>query len=549
MNESPANIAARARAQADAGDVATALSVLLLHRGNLKRVPPFYDILVGQLFLRDGNAAQGADYLLLARDALGDAMPLGARRDLAMALLESRRVETAGREFRALLTSTAAGPRPAWVSRPACLSAIEAFNNSATSALDTGPATPYRIVAQAEVLAESGDAAAGAALLHAHRENWESLPPGYDAARQRLSAASRDWQADIKRLSEIRDTCPGLASADLRLSLGAALFETGRIGEAGREFDQAAAMGAAIDRLEWKITIDLYRRRMGHGDGFDTSFSQDATLVDPEKRIVYVAIPKNACTELKANFVLNSCYSNDFRASRKSIHDYCGKLTSTSIPRDLIMRDEYFRFVVLRDPFRRLVSAYLNKIVRPRRNRQQYLRLPLLERTIRKAQQIVGIGYDPIRSITFEEFVNFLAQAEDTECNRHWMPQFRFSGTNLNIYHHVGVTERLSETIELLSERFAYVWELRIGSGLLGAASRFTRYSSSSELADPFKALPDELDRFEENIPEYTRFYSPKIRQIVAQRYATDVALHHQAGDVASRESRALAERSGKRAT
>lgn len=517
---------ARARALSEADDIEAALALLLAHRPGLKRVPPVFDMTLGRLLVRQGDPAAGAEYFLCAREAFGATMPSGARRDLAMALLESGRVESAGRELAALLDEMDAASRPAWAARAACLAAIEAFRHANGPELDTGPDSPCKILAKAELLAEAGDAASGAALLTAHRSAWPAVPPGYDAALARLSARSRDWPAEIARLTQVRDACRGRVAPGFWIEFGTALFEAGMIAEAGGALHQAVLENVPVQRLEHRIAIDMHRRQAGDMAGCDTAFPRSATLVNPESRLVYVAIPKNACTEVKAHFVLNSPFRDAFLATRSPIHDFCGTLAATAVPRETIMGSDYFRFTILRDPRRRLVSAYLNKIVRPRRNRLHYLRLPLLARTIRGAQEIAGLDYDPVRSITFDEFVRFLARADDTDCNVHWMPQYRFTGTDLSAFHHVGRVERLADTLDLLAERFGWIDEAALIADICSAGRRLTKYSDASTLAAPYQALPRELDEFESNVPPFTHFYTPELTRIVEQRFAQDVALY-----------------------
>jgi hypothetical protein len=478
--------------------------------------------------MQNGNVESAVKYMLQASSAFGDRMPSGARRDLAMALLERGLVEAAGRELTVLLKTSSPTTRPAWVNRASCISALEAFERASSLELDSGPPTPYRILAQADVLVERGRAIAAAELLRANRNTWPQVPQNYDAAFDRLMILSRDKDAEVVRLQAVRDEYQGKVPPSIRLALGTALFEAGDARQAGLELDLAVADGMAVDRLELQIAIDLHRRRL-QSSGYDTSFNREVTLIDVDKRLVYVAIPKNACTELKTNFVLNSGYRDSFLSSRLPIHDFCGKLVTDASFRKTFLEPNYFRFVVLRDPLRRLVSAYLNKIVRPQRNQRQYLSLPMLEHTIRSAQRLSGVTFDPVRSITFEEFVHFLATADDTECNRHWLPQFRFTGTDLTVYNHVGKVERLQETFDLLSERFHYVWEINVNSNLMGSKRRFTNYSSSVQLPEPHKVLPRDLDLFENNVPLHSMFYTPALIGIVRERFSIDFQLYESA--------------------
>ncbi len=78
---------------------------------------------------------------------------------------------------------------------------------------------------------------------------------------------------------------------------------------------------------------------------------------------VYCSIPKNACTLLRS-FTMEYSGDNQFRAEKDNIHSYLQKNKTAIRLSDMSVLEEYFKFVVFRDPFKRLVSGYLDKIVR-----------------------------------------------------------------------------------------------------------------------------------------------------------------------------------------
>ena len=483
------------------------------------------DLRQGSRLQRQADLAVDGDDLETAMKAACGRLPPRVRRQLAMTLLERGRVEAAGREFSRLLAEVPSN-HPAWATRADCRAAIVAFEHAPGPEMDAGPPTPHRVLAQAEALAEAGNAADGATLLAAHRADWGDVPPAYIAALQRLRAAGELPEAKLARLRAAHYACTGAVPASLSLALGTALLEAGHAEAAGEALDRAAAAGAAVDRLDFRVAIDLFRRKNGIPAGYETRFSRDATLVDTEKRLVYVPILKNACTQLKTSFVLNSRHRAEFLASRLPIHVFCANLMAALAPVETILAPDHFRFVVLRDPFRRLLSAYLDKVVRTWRNQHTYLRFNLLQETIAGAQRLAGVPYDPLRSISFEEFVHYLADADDTACNLHWLPQYRFAGRDLGIYHHVGKVERLADTHALLADRFGYRTETWPEVPRPSPRRHTTRYSPDARLAAPHLALPRELDAHEDSLPEPDRFYTPTLRQMVAKRFAEDVALY-----------------------
>lgn len=475
---------------------------------------------------RRGSGGAAADRMKRAHASsfAGSGMsPAEARRSLAEALLGSGQVEAAGRELSAL--RDAGGT----ISRRAHAAAVEAFRRRIGDDVDNGPPTPWRLLAQAEILAELKDRVAAPKLLAERRGEWNPVPAAYDAALCRLSLRCGDPEAAIAILTRARDDAAGAVPDVMRLSLAKALFNAGQLQAALHELSLTSDGGAAINRPDLRIALAHYRNELGKGEPADTSFPKALTLVDAEKKLVYLAVPKNACSFLKATFVMNSSHREAYLAGRGGIHQFCNKLTAAPLDRDAIRAADYFRFVVLREPMRRVLSAYLDKFVRKRQMNGRSLRVQQMVHTIRDAQALAGVPYDLERSISFEEFVRFLAIADDAAFNAHWMPQWRSVGTDLSVYSHVGKVERLKETLELLDARFGFVAEPLTKRHMPQVNRHDATFSETSALNNPHCALPGELDEYEDGLPMPDAFFPPHVRQLLQKRYAADVALYARA--------------------
>jgi len=514
----PSNVITRAKALADAGDAGAALLLLRERRGNWGRVPPAYDAMLGRLALLTDDPKAAVEYLTRARDSYRDKMPVEQRRDLGKALFQVGRIWAAGRELD-IVAQTGAN-----IGRPRYRAAIEAFANSTGAEPDSGRPTPFCVLAQAQALREEKGVDAAHALLVQRRGAWESVPAAYDAMLGRLSLRSGNWEAAVRFLTLARDNCQGDVPVHIRQQLGVALFALGYFAEAGCELDLAYAAGANVNRAELRIAINAWRRdNRDSAAPIDTTFAGDLTFVDPDKRLIYVSIPKNACTLLKSLYLLNGPHRMAYLSSRKTVHKFCNTIRPTLPDADSKTNGDHFRFVVLRDPLRRLLSAYLDKFVRKRANPDPYDWLQVL-RTIRDAQTVLGLRYDPVRSITFEEFVRHVAAAVDVRCDMHWMPQIHMVGNDLGIYDHVGTVERLEDTLDMLSSRFGYSTAESLARTM--PSPHNTRYSETAALNAPYGALPAELEEFTNGFPLSELFYTPELRQLVEQRYQADVALH-----------------------
>jgi hypothetical protein len=149
-------------------------------------------------------------------------------------------------------------------------------------------------------------------------------------------------------------------------------------------------------------------------------------------------------------------------------------------------------------------------------------------RAVREAQATLGLPEDPTRSITFEEFVRYVAVSPDERLDMHWMPQYLVTGTDLDIYDHVGTVEHLSETLDLLVNRFGFR-PAESDPSPRRLELRRTRYNPEADVSDAFRLLPRDLAAMADGFPPALQFYTPELEALVRKRYAEDVALHEAA--------------------
>lgn len=141
-------------------------------------------------------------------------------------------------------------------------------------------------------------------------------------------------------------------------------------------------------------------------------------LYDPARRLVCVAIPKNACTDLKHWFMSLVAPAKlaepGFRlhAYVRATHTLAGKPRAEA---ERVVRDS-FTLAFVREPVSRVVSAYVEKFVRPGPD-------ALFEPA---REVLAACGVDASRGITFREFVSFLERSQDEELESHWRPQENF---------------------------------------------------------------------------------------------------------------------------
>jgi len=95
-------------------------------------------------------------------------------------------------------------------------------------------------------------------------------------------------------------------------------------------------------------------------------FPESTYLIDESRSLVYLPIPKVACTSLKTWF-LQTAPGIEITPDPETwkVNLWLGEAGRRYLLSDLApLRDDgYFRFAFVRDPWSRLVSAFLNRIV------------------------------------------------------------------------------------------------------------------------------------------------------------------------------------------
>jgi hypothetical protein len=136
-------------------------------------------------------------------------------------------------------------------------------------------------------------------------------------------------------------------------------------------------------------------------------FAQAHALRIYRSNSIYSFIPKNACSTMRVSLAMaNGCLSN--KADFNWIH--CNNDTFVADLASLIQAD--YTFVILRCPFARLASAYLDKIVDT--TAVAWELHDAVQRTIEN------------EDMSFRVFVSSIAKAKVLRSNIHWRPQVDF---------------------------------------------------------------------------------------------------------------------------
>ena len=163
---------------------------------------------------------------------------------------------------------------------------------------------------------------------------------------------------------------------------------------------------------------------------------------------MYCSIPKTNCRTLKKLIRKREGFS-DWDDSSK-IHSNNG-LSFLSRDRSLnysinLLKDKnIFKFIVVRNPFARLISAYENKINSPTLDH----RLTFRRKLVQECPGILGDYKEDSESfISFSKFVRCITSVDDPKENEdHWRSQTSLCGLDYIEYNQVLAVESFSEDI------------------------------------------------------------------------------------------------------
>ena len=253
-------------------------------------------------------------------------------------------------------------------------------------------------------------------------------------------------------------------------------------------------------------------------------------LYSSEHCFIYCPIPKVACTSLKRWFLATLGDTNtDFPGG---VHSYARQRSSLStVPaRDARrMLRTYPRLAVVRNPWHRTASGFLDKFVREPLNVHNIRVIEEIHRRRGKSIELsrevlwptsktrVPLKIDPSipyhEGISFTEFVDYLFSSTDDELDVHWKPQTAFSGSRP-----FDIVIRLENLAEGLA---SFEQMLCIDHFPVPHLNRTTpnQTADASLLAD----VPAGQLRERHGDIEALQLYTPELIRMVGERFANDI--------------------------
>lgn len=206
-------------------------------------------------------------------------------------------------------------------------------------------------------------------------------------------------------------------------------------------------------------------------------------LISDPCGFVFVRIPKVANTSLRDVFMVTLKEQTKAHQHRMTLEELQARYP------------DYFKFAFVRNPWARVVSCYLSKI--------QGRDIEVLAELFARYEHLY-------HRMPFEEFVEWLCSKEgrDEEADPHWISQHRFVCLGVTpLMDYIGYYENLQQDFEAIRTRLK----------LPEVALPYHMHRSQVTCAD----IPEESG----DSDYFQRFYNPRTREMIAQRYAVDIEL------------------------
>jgi hypothetical protein len=184
---------------------------------------------------------------------------------------------------------------------------------------------------------------------------------------------------------------------------------------------------------------------MNYSDCLQTQQFAVNFCISLQNRYLYTPVPKVAHTTLK--FLLSQLEVKGLPVTLSDLHVhqllYSPFLHPYQLPDEMVESifesPEFFRFLFVRDPIDRIISAYLDKIVNidnPER--------PIIQQILGKREK---------ETITLVEFLSAIKSQTVREMNLHWKPQTAIALWPRIQYDFVGRLEQFSSDVEAVFKR------------------------------------------------------------------------------------------------
>lgn len=184
-------------------------------------------------------------------------------------------------------------------------------------------------------------------------------------------------------------------------------------------------------------------------------FRLDHVLIDEKHKILYCYVPKVACTNWKRIFLflMGKVSSKDldtFPSRKVHFKNLYKSIDNYTVAEVLKLTQKYTKFIFVRHPFERLLSAYRNKLEQ-HYDSSKYFQARFGKYIIKKFRKNpTNVSLTKGDDVTFSEFVSYLLSSNPNFYNEHWQKMTDLCHPCLINYDFIGKYETLVEDSNFL---------------------------------------------------------------------------------------------------
>lgn len=248
--------------------------------------------------------------------------------------------------------------------------------------------------------------------------------------------------------------------------------------------------------------------------------------VSHEHRLLFLRIPKNASTYMRALFAANHPLGEEFDACTETPREYRLR-TGRDIPvtkRTIHGCRHYKTFVVVRDPRARIVSGFLDRVVKKSVGDKPDAPHP---RFYRAVSRFHGRKIDR-HTITFQHFLDYVLAKPDKRRDKHYRSQSHFLGRHSFDFY--GRVDDMHDTLAFMRDQGMSTEDFRVKS------SKKTPYAApGAHVVDhPARATASELNRYD-RFPAIADFFDGSSLERFIGAYHADIDLYARACGIGTR--------------
>ncbi len=260
----------------------------------------------------------------------------------------------------------------------------------------------------------------------------------------------------------------------------------------------------------------------------ELGWPENTYLVNHDHHFVYCPVPKVICSNMRKAILKvaglheihghqngkQTCkvHGNIYRCAKKEY----GFNTNADTALQILNDNRYFKFILVRNPWSRLVSAYLDKVVR-----SGHTEIKVVEKIIVQIMAKNNLSYDMNKTVTFRQFVEYETRKGDMQLNEHWRPQSCFVGGHK--FDFIAKFENIQDDLKYINSKVGLNFDINFN--INGKTVRYMKNLArqgeyfSDCYADELKMIKESCGAF----PSYDQFYPPELKELIARRYACDI--------------------------